>query len=143
MERVYPKLKSYCQSIGYDFQVVDMRWGIRDEATDDHMTTQLCMNELKACQDMSTGPNFIVSILILHNRKSDIRLTIGSPANLMQLQPLIFSRKCKLLKLAQYVSVVAKERPSLIAQPNCTAKHSQIAQPLCSFCSRLCSNCCR
>ena len=29
MERVYPRLKSYCQERGYDFQVVDMRWGVR------------------------------------------------------------------------------------------------------------------
>lgn len=27
-------------------QVVDMRWGVRDEATDDHMTTELCMREI-------------------------------------------------------------------------------------------------
>ena len=62
MERVYPRLKSYCQERGYDFQVVDMRWGVRDESTDDHMTTELCMRELRACQELSTGPNFIVSL---------------------------------------------------------------------------------
>ena len=60
MEKVYQKLKAYCQLRGYDFQVVDMRWGVRDEATDDHMTSELCMKELKACQKLSTGPNFIV-----------------------------------------------------------------------------------
>jgi hypothetical protein len=27
--------------------VVDMRWGVRDEMTDEHMTTALCMNELR------------------------------------------------------------------------------------------------
>ena len=63
MERVYPRLKSYCQERGYDFQVVDMRWGVRDESTDDHMTTELCMRELRACQKLSTGPNFIVSYI--------------------------------------------------------------------------------
>ena len=62
MERVYPKLKEYCQSVGYDFQVVDMRWGVRDEATEDHMTSELCMTEIRACQKLSTGPNFIVSL---------------------------------------------------------------------------------
>ena len=40
-------------------QVVDMRWGVRDEMTDEHMTTKLCMNELKGCQKYSMGPNFI------------------------------------------------------------------------------------
>ena len=61
MMKVYPKLKEYCQSVGYDFQVVDMRWGVRDEATADHMTSELCMRELKLCQEISTGPSFIVS----------------------------------------------------------------------------------
>ena len=80
MERVYPRLKSYCQERGYDFQVVDMRWGVRDESTDDHMTTELCMRELRACQKLSTGPNFIVSIKATtsqsnHNRPS-VRRTI-------------------------------------------------------------------
>lgn len=42
------------------FQVVDMRWGVRDEATDDHMTTELCMREIENCQRLSMGPNFVV-----------------------------------------------------------------------------------
>ncbi|KAI6183553.1 DUF4062 domain-containing protein [Aphelenchoides bicaudatus] len=38
MEDVYPALKRYCREThGLDFQVVDMRWGVRDEATDDHI----------------------------------------------------------------------------------------------------------
>ncbi|ODM92054.1 NACHT and WD repeat domain-containing protein 2, partial [Orchesella cincta] len=40
--------------------VVDMRWGVRDEATDDHMTTELCMREIVNCQRLSMGPNFVV-----------------------------------------------------------------------------------
>ena len=44
----------------YNLQVVDMRWGVRDEATDDHMTTELCMREIKNCQRLSMGPNFVV-----------------------------------------------------------------------------------
>ena len=42
------------------FQVVDMRWGVRDEATDDHMTTDLCIREIQNCQRLSMGPNFVV-----------------------------------------------------------------------------------
>lgn len=60
MENVYPKIKEYCkEKHGLEFQVVDMRWGVRDEATDDHMTTELCMNEIKNCQRLSVGPNFV------------------------------------------------------------------------------------
>ena len=36
-----------------------MRWGVRDEMTNEHMTTELCMTELKNCQTLSMGPNFI------------------------------------------------------------------------------------
>ncbi|KAL9966270.1 hypothetical protein ACROYT_G024319 [Oculina patagonica] len=59
MENVYPKLREFCQKKGYEFQVVDMRWGVRDDATDTHMTTELCLGEIKACQEISIGPNFV------------------------------------------------------------------------------------
>ena len=73
MEYVYPKIKEYCrEKHGLEYQVlldllllhllaqvVDMRWGVRDEMTDEHMTTALCMNELTGCQKYSMGPNFI------------------------------------------------------------------------------------
>ena len=36
-----------------------MRWGVRDEMTNEHQTTALCMAELRACQRLSMGPNFI------------------------------------------------------------------------------------
>jgi len=48
------------------FQVVDMRWGVRDEATDDHMTTELCMREIENCQRLSMGPNFVVSNVLFN-----------------------------------------------------------------------------
>ncbi len=62
MKDIYPKLKDYCKSRhGLEFQVVDMRWGVRDEAADDHQTSYLCMKEIAACQKLSTGPSFVVS----------------------------------------------------------------------------------
>ncbi|XP_018333645.1 NACHT and WD repeat domain-containing protein 2 [Agrilus planipennis] len=61
MAKCYPKIKDYCrEKHGLEFQVVDMRWGVRDEATDDHMTTELCMKEIENCQRLSMGPNFVV-----------------------------------------------------------------------------------
>ena len=52
------------------FEIVDMRWGVRDEATDDHMTTELCLNEIDNCQRLSTGPNFCVGrVQFLNNVK--------------------------------------------------------------------------
>ena len=62
MQHTYPKLKEYCrEKHGLEFQVVDMRWGVRDEATDDHKTTELCMQEIDNCQRVSVGPNFVVT----------------------------------------------------------------------------------
>ncbi|XP_065084724.1 NACHT and WD repeat domain-containing protein 2 [Ochlerotatus camptorhynchus] len=61
MAKCYPRIKDYCrEKHGLEFQVVDMRWGVRDEATDDHMTTELCMREIRNCQRLSMGPNFVV-----------------------------------------------------------------------------------
>ena len=63
MEKIYPKLKEECKAkYGLEFQVVDMRWGVRDEMTEDHMTSELCMRELANCQRLSLGPNFIVKL---------------------------------------------------------------------------------
>ena len=36
-----------------------MRWGVRNEMKNEHMTTELCVTELKHCQRLSGGTNFI------------------------------------------------------------------------------------
>ena len=38
-----------------------MRWGISTEITTSHLTTSVCLNEIKNCQKYSVGPNFIVT----------------------------------------------------------------------------------
>ncbi|KAK2152117.1 hypothetical protein LSH36_339g02004 [Paralvinella palmiformis] len=67
MVDVYPKLKDFCQEYGYQFQVVDMRWGVREESENDHLAVELCMQELKNCQKLSVGPNFVVSSLMFRS----------------------------------------------------------------------------
>ena len=37
----------YRDKYGVEFQLVDMRWGVRDETTDDHMTTNICLQVSK------------------------------------------------------------------------------------------------
>ncbi|XP_052105636.1 NACHT domain- and WD repeat-containing protein 1-like isoform X2 [Mytilus californianus] len=59
MVHSYPRIQSFCRDHGYEFQVVDMRWGVRDEAADDHSAVDLCLKELEQCQKLSTGPNFV------------------------------------------------------------------------------------
>lgn len=39
-----------------------MRWGVRDEATDDHQTVDMCNREINTCQRVSLGPNFVALI---------------------------------------------------------------------------------
>ena len=39
--------------------VVDMRWGVRDESTDDHATAAICLEEIRQCQATSVGPSFV------------------------------------------------------------------------------------
>ncbi|XP_041349252.1 NACHT domain- and WD repeat-containing protein 1-like [Gigantopelta aegis] len=74
MEKVYPNLKKVCQEEGYEFQVVDMRWGVRDEATDDHMTTELCLREVELCKKLSTGPCFVTFLSHKYGYRSFPRL---------------------------------------------------------------------
>jgi hypothetical protein len=41
-----------------------MRWGVPEEASDDHMSTVLCLQEIYNCQKVSTGPSFVVMYYI-------------------------------------------------------------------------------
>ncbi|XP_052082166.1 uncharacterized protein LOC127719866 isoform X2 [Mytilus californianus] len=70
METTFPRLREYCQQRGFEFQIVDMRWGIRDEATNDHMTTEICLQELDNCQKYSAGPNFLSLLSHKYGKRS-------------------------------------------------------------------------
>lgn len=60
-QHVYPQLQQHCASLGLDFQVVDLRWGLTVETENDHSGARICMQEILNCQDVSLGPNFVVS----------------------------------------------------------------------------------
>jgi hypothetical protein len=45
-----------------------MRWGINHEATNNHMATTICLNEINNCQNLSIGPNFIVILFLKINK---------------------------------------------------------------------------
>ncbi|KAJ1493085.1 hypothetical protein T484DRAFT_2839084 [Baffinella frigidus] len=60
MQRVYPSLKQWCQDqFATEFQVVDMRWGVRDELTDRHETVELCSAEIRRCCLLSASVSFV------------------------------------------------------------------------------------
>lgn len=53
------KLKDMGRSFGIDFTFVDMRWGVRDENTLDHLTWLSCLRELERCEEESLGIFFL------------------------------------------------------------------------------------
>ncbi|XP_008822868.1 NACHT domain- and WD repeat-containing protein 1 [Nannospalax galili] len=55
----YPEVQSFCQKQGLQFEVVDLRWGVRNTEATDYMTTELCLEELERCQKLSIGPAFV------------------------------------------------------------------------------------
>ncbi|MBN2157295.1 MAG: DUF4062 domain-containing protein [Candidatus Lokiarchaeota archaeon] len=57
---VFPRLKHICKSYGFEFQAVDLRWGIDEEASIDQNGVKICLDELKRCQEVSPRPNLIV-----------------------------------------------------------------------------------
>jgi WD40 repeat protein len=59
LEHAYPLLKAYCMSHRLSFSVVDLRWGIRDAATDDHNTIEICLGEIRRCLQQSTAAGFV------------------------------------------------------------------------------------
>lgn len=62
METVFPRLYLYCKQRGYDFRMVDLRWGVGDPVSDRHDTAALHVEALTQCQE-TPGPNFIVRYL--------------------------------------------------------------------------------
>ncbi len=59
-EQVFPELQRLCEANQCRFQAIDLRWGVSEEATLDQQTMNICLTELKRCQDVSPRPNFII-----------------------------------------------------------------------------------
>ncbi|MBN1387603.1 MAG: DUF4062 domain-containing protein [Bacteroidales bacterium] len=64
-KEVFPALKKLCRDNDCQFQAIDLRWGIGEEAGIDQRTMEICLDELKRCQHTSPRPNFL---LLLGNR---------------------------------------------------------------------------
>ena len=59
-KEVFPALKKLCTEHGCQFQAIDLRWGIGEEASLDQRTMRICLEELRRCQRTSPRPNFIL-----------------------------------------------------------------------------------
>ena len=57
---VFDELANYYLQQNWQIEMVDLRWGINKEASDDNKTMQICKAELKRCQELSPKPNFII-----------------------------------------------------------------------------------
>ena len=56
---VVPYLQQYARKYNFDFRLVEMRWGIRAEASSAHQTSEICMAELERCQRESQGFSYV------------------------------------------------------------------------------------
>uniref|UniRef100_A0A3P8RP91 NACHT and WD repeat domain containing 1 n=1 Tax=Amphiprion percula TaxID=161767 RepID=A0A3P8RP91_AMPPE len=64
LEKAYPEILSFCRSLGLVFEVVDLRWGIRNVPSGDHEACEIFLQEIQRSQRMSAGPAFTVSALL-------------------------------------------------------------------------------
>ncbi len=62
---VFPKLEQLCLQRGFQFQAIDLRWGVPTEAGLDHRTMRICFEELRRSREVSPQPNFLI---LLGNR---------------------------------------------------------------------------
>ncbi len=60
--RIFPKLQRYCAERGYQFQPVDLRWGISEEDARSQQTLKVCLNEVTRCVQTSLQPCFLALI---------------------------------------------------------------------------------
>ncbi|XP_035800842.2 NACHT domain- and WD repeat-containing protein 1 isoform X1 [Amphiprion ocellaris] len=58
LEKAYPEVLSFCRSLGLVFEVVDLRWGIRNVPSGDHEACEIFLQEIQRSQRMSAGPAF-------------------------------------------------------------------------------------
>lgn len=59
LQAVFSRLSGYCESRGAQFQAVDLRWGISEEASREQRTLALCLQEIARCKAVSPRVNFI------------------------------------------------------------------------------------
>lgn len=59
-KRVFPRISQLCEELGWQFEDIDLRWGVSQEASRMQKTMQICLNEIRNCQKLSPKPNFLI-----------------------------------------------------------------------------------
>src|SRR5437870_1868761 len=57
---VFLRLERLCAARQFQFQAIDLRWGVSTEAGLDHRTMRICFEELHRSQQVSPQPNFLI-----------------------------------------------------------------------------------
>ena len=57
---VYFQLEDLCRRNGFSFQIIDLRWGISIEDSQENLTAQICFDEIARCQKLSPEINFLI-----------------------------------------------------------------------------------
>lgn len=60
LKDIFKRLRKEYQTKGWQIEHVDLRWGIRNEASINNQTMRICLKELERCQTLSPQPNFII-----------------------------------------------------------------------------------
>ena len=60
LEDVIPYVKECARKRGLDLALSEMRFGIREKASSNNRTLEICLDELRNCQEVSAGLNFIL-----------------------------------------------------------------------------------
>lgn len=61
-EEITRVVGDYCQSKGYNLQLIDLRWGISEESALNQKTIPICLEEVRRCHFWSPKPNFLLMV---------------------------------------------------------------------------------
>lgn len=58
--QIFPEIDAFCQEQGYNFQLIDLRWGVNNESALNQNTIAICLDEVRRCKTLSPKPNFLI-----------------------------------------------------------------------------------
>ncbi len=59
-EHVIPELEERVRERRRHLEMIDLRWGVSEEASREQQIMQICLEEIRRCQEVTPRPNFIV-----------------------------------------------------------------------------------